>query len=194
MNSTARLHPPRRDRLEPRVPLPGPARHSAQRSRQATGGAERPRGRRHPRGRRLAPRRFAARAHDGDDADRARRGGRRRAGASPPTPSADGGELRRLGGAHARRYRPAVSETGAGARSPTNGATPRRTARATKRSQNASAVWLKSLDAPTFIVAHGGVLRALFHLLAGLPAHDAPHLAVPQDRVILFTESAILTI
>ena len=25
------------------------------------------------------------------------------------------------------------------------------------------------------------------HLLAGLPAHDAPHLAVPQDRVILFT-------
>jgi len=55
-------------------------------------------------------------------------------------------------------------------------------------------VWLKSLDAPTFLVAHGGVLRALFYLLAGLPAHDAPHLAVPQDRVILFTESSILTI
>ena len=54
--------------------------------------------------------------------------------------------------------------------------------------------WLETLDAPTFVVAHGGVLRALFHLLAGLPAHDAPHLAVPQDRVILFTERAVFTI
>ena len=54
--------------------------------------------------------------------------------------------------------------------------------------------WLKTLDAPTFVVAHGGVLRALFHLLAGLPAHDAPHLAVPQDQVILFTEESVLTI
>ena len=48
--------------------------------------------------------------------------------------------------------------------------------------------------APTFVVAHGGILRALLYLLAGLPAHDAPHLAVPQDRVILFTESDVLTI
>jgi hypothetical protein len=32
------------------------------------------------------------------------------------------------------------------------------------------------------------------HLLAGLPAHDAPHLAVPQDRIILFTANAVLTI
>jgi broad specificity phosphatase PhoE len=54
--------------------------------------------------------------------------------------------------------------------------------------------WLKGIDAPTFIVAHGGVLRALFHLLAGLPGHDAPHLAVPQDRVILFTREKVLTI
>jgi broad specificity phosphatase PhoE len=54
--------------------------------------------------------------------------------------------------------------------------------------------WLETLDQPTFVVAHGGVLRALFHLLAGLPAHDAPHLAVPQDRVILFTERAVFTI
>lgn len=53
--------------------------------------------------------------------------------------------------------------------------------------------WLATLDAPTFVVAHGGVLRALLHLLAGLPSHDAPHLAVPQDRVILFTEAAVLT-
>jgi broad specificity phosphatase PhoE len=54
--------------------------------------------------------------------------------------------------------------------------------------------WLETLDAPTFMVAHGGVLRALFHLLAGLPAHNAPHLAVPQDQVILFTERAVFTI
>lgn len=54
--------------------------------------------------------------------------------------------------------------------------------------------WLRTLDAPTFVVAHGGVLRALLYLLAGLPSHDAPHLAVPQDRVILFTEQAVLTI
>ena len=47
--------------------------------------------------------------------------------------------------------------------------------------------WLATLDAPDFVVAHGGILRALLHLLAGLPPHDAPHLAVPQDRVILFT-------
>ena len=53
--------------------------------------------------------------------------------------------------------------------------------------RRASPRWLETLDAPTFVVAHGGILRALLHLLAGLPAHDAPHLAVPQDRVILFT-------
>ncbi len=54
--------------------------------------------------------------------------------------------------------------------------------------------WLETLDRPTFVVAHGGILRALLYLLAGLPAHDAPHLAVPQDRVILFTEGSVLTI
>jgi broad specificity phosphatase PhoE len=54
--------------------------------------------------------------------------------------------------------------------------------------------WLEKIDAPTLVVAHGGVLRALFHLLAGLPAHDAPHLAVPQDQVILFTQTAVMTI
>jgi probable phosphoglycerate mutase len=56
------------------------------------------------------------------------------------------------------------------------------------------AAWLRTLDAPTLVVAHGGVLRALLYHLAGLPAHDAPHLAVPQDRAILFTPLAVLTI
>ena len=57
-----------------------------------------------------------------------------------------------------------------------------------------TATWLRTLEASTCVVAHGGVLRALMYLLGGLPAHDAPHLAVPQDRVILFTQSAVLTI
>jgi broad specificity phosphatase PhoE len=57
-----------------------------------------------------------------------------------------------------------------------------------------TAGWLATLDAPTIAVAHGGVLRALLYLLAGLPAHDAPHLATPQDRVVLFKPTAVLTI
>jgi probable phosphoglycerate mutase len=54
--------------------------------------------------------------------------------------------------------------------------------------------WLATVDGPTFIVAHGGVLRAFLHLLAGLPSDEAPRLYVPQDRVFLFTEKAVLTI
>ncbi len=56
------------------------------------------------------------------------------------------------------------------------------------------ALWLETLKDPTLVVAHGGTLRVLLYLLAGLPPHDAPHLAVPQDRVILFTRSDVLTI
>ena len=56
------------------------------------------------------------------------------------------------------------------------------------------AIWLKTLSAPAFVVAHGGILRALIHQLAGSPPHDAPHLAVPQDRVILFTRRSVFTI
>jgi probable phosphoglycerate mutase len=54
--------------------------------------------------------------------------------------------------------------------------------------------WLAAVDRPTLVVAHGGVLRALLFLLAGLPPHDAPHLKVPQDRVIVFTRQLVLTI
>lgn len=56
------------------------------------------------------------------------------------------------------------------------------------------ATWLGSLDGPSLIVAHGGILRILLHLLAGLPSHDVPHLATPQDRVVLFTRTAVYTI
>lgn len=54
--------------------------------------------------------------------------------------------------------------------------------------------WLETLQCPSLVVAHGGILRVLLYLLAGQPAHDAPHLAAPQDRVILFTRRAVLTI
>jgi probable phosphoglycerate mutase len=53
---------------------------------------------------------------------------------------------------------------------------------------------LAALHAPTLLVAHGGTLRVLLHRLGGVPAHDAPHLATPQDRVVLFTGQAVLTI
>jgi broad specificity phosphatase PhoE len=54
--------------------------------------------------------------------------------------------------------------------------------------------WLAMLDGPTLVVSHGGVLRVMLHLLAGQPSHDAPHLNAPQDRVVLFTPRAVVTI
>jgi broad specificity phosphatase PhoE len=54
--------------------------------------------------------------------------------------------------------------------------------------------WLAALSAPTFIVAHGGTLRVLLYLLAGLDAQNAPHHLVPQDRAILFTQGEVLAI
>lgn len=54
--------------------------------------------------------------------------------------------------------------------------------------------WLASVSVPTIVVAHGGILRALLHILARLPSHDAPHLEVPQDRVIMFSRRDVLTI
>lgn len=53
--------------------------------------------------------------------------------------------------------------------------------------------WLEELDRPTVIAAHGGVMRVLLHHLAGQPAHDAPHLAAPQDRVLIFTAGMVVT-
>jgi probable phosphoglycerate mutase len=54
--------------------------------------------------------------------------------------------------------------------------------------------WLEELQGPALVVSHGGILRVLLYLLAGQPAHEAPHLAAPQDRVILFTPRAVVTI
>jgi probable phosphoglycerate mutase len=54
--------------------------------------------------------------------------------------------------------------------------------------------WLQTLDGPTLVVAHAGIMRGLLFRLAGLPARDAPHFTVPHDRVILFTSQSVLTI
>jgi broad specificity phosphatase PhoE len=54
--------------------------------------------------------------------------------------------------------------------------------------------WLDSLDRPGLVVAHGGTMRVLLHLLAGLPAEDAPHLVAPQDRVMIFNAGRVATI
>lgn len=44
--------------------------------------------------------------------------------------------------------------------------------------------WLGSLTGPTVAVTHGGVIRSLFRLIAGLPDADAAELPVPQDRIL----------
>ena len=46
--------------------------------------------------------------------------------------------------------------------------------------------WLAELDGPTLVVAHGGVMRVLLHLVAGLPGELAAHRPARQDRVVLF--------
>lgn len=44
--------------------------------------------------------------------------------------------------------------------------------------------WLEEVEAPTVCVTHGGVVRAIFRLVAGIDADDAAGLEVPQDRVL----------
>lgn len=56
------------------------------------------------------------------------------------------------------------------------------------------AAWLSTLDGPTLVVAHAGIMRGLLFRLADLTAREAPHFVVPHDRVILFTRERVLTI
>lgn len=44
--------------------------------------------------------------------------------------------------------------------------------------------WLASVDRATVCVTHGGCLRTLFHLVAGVPGQEAANLHVPQDRIL----------
>ena len=44
--------------------------------------------------------------------------------------------------------------------------------------------WLQSVDRPTVCVAHGGVIRALFRLIADIPKDQAAEGDIPQDRIL----------
>ncbi len=46
------------------------------------------------------------------------------------------------------------------------------------------AAWLQSLDKPVVCVCHGGVIRTLFHLIAGLDGDEAAEISTPQDRIL----------
>ncbi len=51
--------------------------------------------------------------------------------------------------------------------------------------------WFEQLDRPTVAVTHGGVLRAIFRLVAGLPAEEAAALEIRQDRILRAGESGL---
>ena len=46
--------------------------------------------------------------------------------------------------------------------------------------------WLVGLTQPSIVVSHGGVMRVLMHLLAGIPTDVAPMHRTPQDRIVHF--------
>ncbi len=46
------------------------------------------------------------------------------------------------------------------------------------------AAWLESVKQPTVCVSHGGVVRALFHLIADIGGAEAAELETPQDRIL----------
>ncbi|MGH2340719.1 histidine phosphatase family protein [Segnochrobactraceae bacterium EtOH-i3] len=46
--------------------------------------------------------------------------------------------------------------------------------------------WLDGVGRDSVVVAHGGILRVLHGLLAGVPAAELPLMEVPQDRLCRF--------
>ncbi len=44
--------------------------------------------------------------------------------------------------------------------------------------------WLQSVDKPTVCVAHGGVIRSLFRLVAEIPKEEAAEGEIPQDKIL----------
>jgi len=56
------------------------------------------------------------------------------------------------------------------------------------------AAWLATIDKPTLVVAHAGIMRGLLFRLAGMAGREAAHFTAPHDRVILFTRERVLTI
>lgn len=50
--------------------------------------------------------------------------------------------------------------------------------------------WINGVRQDTVAVAHGGVARAFFALLGGVPAADAPRMDIWQGRVLVFEKGA----
>ena len=46
------------------------------------------------------------------------------------------------------------------------------------------AAWLNDVELPTVCTTHGGVIRTLFHIVAGVPGSKAADLPIPHDRVL----------
>jgi len=46
------------------------------------------------------------------------------------------------------------------------------------------AAWHGSVTRPTVCVCHGGIIRALFHLVGGMEGDEAAEITTPQDRVL----------
>ncbi len=44
--------------------------------------------------------------------------------------------------------------------------------------------WLRSVSQPTVCVSHGGVVRALFHLVGDIDKDEAAWAAIPQDQIL----------
>ncbi|CAN7411847.1 histidine phosphatase family protein [Mesorhizobium sp. LjNodule214] len=44
--------------------------------------------------------------------------------------------------------------------------------------------WFEALDRDTVCVTHGGVVRALFRVVLGMPTREAVRMDVPQDRLL----------
>ena len=44
--------------------------------------------------------------------------------------------------------------------------------------------WLDDVSEPTVAVAHGGVIRALFHVVGGMSGEEASRAPTPQDRLL----------
>ena len=44
--------------------------------------------------------------------------------------------------------------------------------------------WFDALDRDTVCVTHGGVVRALFRFVLGMPTREAVRMDVPQDRLL----------
>ncbi|ADZ71738.1 histidine phosphatase family protein [Polymorphum gilvum] len=54
--------------------------------------------------------------------------------------------------------------------------------------------WLRSVDGPSVVVTHGGVIRVLHGLLLAVPPAEVPKLDVPQDTVWIWRHGSLTRI